>query len=425
MCYTLCATSNGMDPVFIAWDELNIAFSFLINLWWIYIPLLLLLGLMSAYGTYTKLKYISGLKWVLLKLNPPKDPGKSPKAAEHIFAALHGIYSPVKWKDKFFKGKVPDWFSFEIAGTQGEIHFYIRTPEQYKTLVQSQVYAQYPDSEITEVSDDYADWFPLVPDDKYDLLGSEFILNKEDVFPIRTYPEFEEKPSGPGDIKRVDPLASLSEVMSSLEAGENIAIQLLFRPTGDGWVKKGQGAIDKFQGKAPKVAQDFLGKTVWEIDKLIPGHVEVKKEEKKPESTKLTPGKEDSLKAIERKISKLGFESGIRFIYSGLRENFHKTHVSGVIGAFKQFSSPSLNGFKPNKKTGTSAKWPFKAQKEYKQKMFLSRKFKNRAFVSKPFVLNTEELASIYHFPDIGVKTPLMPRIEAKKGEPPSGLPIA
>lgn len=415
-----------MDQVFIVSDELNTVFSFLIDFWWIYVPPLLFLGLLDAYENYNRLKYLSGLKWTLLKLNPPKDPGKSPKAAEHIFAALHGIYSPIKWKDKFFKGKMHDWFSFEIAGAQGEIHFYIRTPEQYKTLVQSQIYAQYPDSEITEVNDDYADWFPSAPDDKYDLLGSELILNKEDVFPIKTYPEFEEKPSGPGDIKRVDPLASLSEVMSSLEAGENIAIQLLFRPTGDGWVKKGQKAIDKFQGKTPKTEQDLLGKTVWEIDKLIPGHVEAKKkEEKKPETARLTPGKEESLKAIERKISKLGFESGIRFIYSGPRENFHKTHVSGIIGAFKQFASQSLNGFKPNKRTGTSAKGPFKAQKEFRQKMILARKFKNRAFVSKPFVLNTEELASLYHFPDIGVKTPLMPRIEAKKGEPPSGLPIA
>lgn len=413
-----------MDQVFIVSDELNTVFSFLIDFWWIYIPLLLFLGLLDAYEHYNKLKYLSGLKWTLLRLSPPKDPGKSPKAAEHIFSALHGIYSPVKWKDRFFKGKIPDWFSFEIAGTQGEIRFYIRTPEQYKTLVQSQIYAQYPDSEITEVADDYADWFPSAPDNKYDFTGSELILNKEDVFPIKTYPDFEEKPGGPGDIRRIDPLASLSEVMSSLEAGENIAIQLLIRPTGDGWIKKGQGAIDKFQGKASKIKPDLLGKTVWEIDKIIPGHVEVKKEEKKPETAKLTPGKEDTLKAIERKISKLGFEGGIRFIYSGLRENFHKTHVSGIIGAFKQFSSESLNGFKPNKKTGTSAKGPFKAQKEFRQKMSLSRKFKNRSFVSKPFVLNTEELASLYHFPDIGVKTPLMPRIEAKTGKPPSGLPI-
>jgi len=39
-------------------------------------------------------------------------------------------------------------------------------------------------------------------------------------------------------------------------------------------------------------------------------------------------------------------------------------------------------------------------------------------------VLNTEELATIYHFPSLTIETPKLRRLETKKGGPPKGLPI-
>ena len=418
-----------MGQVTLITDILKTVFAFLVEFWWTYIPLLLFLGLMSAFESYTRLKYIKAIKWVLLELRIPQDPGKSPKAMEQIFAALHGtLPSPIDWKDKFFKGEMINWFSFEIVGIAGEPHFYIRTPEQYKKLVQSQIYAQYPDSEIIEVAEenDYVNLLsPFLPDNNNDLWGVELILSEKDFYPIRTYPEFEEKSSGPDYVKRIDPLASLAEVISSLEAGEYIGVQLLIRPARDAWVKKGQAEIDKLQGKKPKAGEDILTKAVFEIDKLIPGHVEVKKEEKKPEQTQLTSGKQEAIKAAEKKMSKLGYESGIRFIYAAPKEIFHRTHVSGVVGAFKQFALQTSNSFKLNKKTATSAKWPFKKQREYGKKVIFLKNFKNRSLPMIPFILNIEELATIYHLPDIGVKSPLLPRVEAKKGEPPLGLPIS
>ncbi len=416
-----------MDQVSFVLDSLQNIFLFIAGYWWIFLPVLLFLVLMTAFEAYTKLKYIKAIKWVLLEIKIPQDPGKSPKATEQIFATLHGtLPPPIKWRDKFFKGKMVDWVSLEIVGIGGEIHFYIRTQEQYKKLVQSQIYAQYPDSEISEVADDYVNLLPsTLPDDKYDLFGSEMVLSKEDYYPIRTYPEFEEKSSGPDYVKRIDPLASLAEVMSSLEAGEFLGVQLLIRPTGDGWVKKGQAEMDKLQGKKSKAGENMLSSVVFEIDKLIPGHVEVAKEDKKPEQTQLTSGKQEAIKAAEKKMSKIGYECGIRFIYSGPRENFHRVHVSGVVGAFKQFALQTINSFKLNSTTITAGKWPFKKQKEYNKKIILLNKYKNRSLPMKAFILNTEELATIYHLPDIGVKSPLLPRVEAKKGEPPVGLPIS
>lgn len=415
-----------MDGFFTTLESINTAFGFLIGFWWIYVPLLLLFGLIGAYQNYTTAKYIAGLKWILLEIRVPKEPGRSPRATEQIFTALHGIQGPpIKWKDRFWKGKVPDWFSFEIVGLGGEIHFYVRMTEQYRKLVESQIYAQYPDTELTEV-DDYVNELPAsLPDHTNDLWGAEFMLNKPDAYPIRTYLEFEEKGGGPDDLKRIDPLASLTEVLTSLDPGEYLGIQMLIRPTGDGWVKKAQAEIDKFQGKKPKVGEDIFTKAVWSIDKIVPGYVEPKKDEKKEEKPQLTPGKTDALKAIEHSLTKLGFESGIRFIYAAPKDRFHRPHISGVIGSFKQFSSQALNGFKVNGETTPGGKWPFKSQQEYSKKLFILNKFKSRSFPEKYFVLNTEELATVFHFPDVGVKAPLLPRVETKKGEAPSGLPTS
>ena len=137
-------------------------------------------------------------------------------------------------------------------------------------MVQSQIYAQYPDSEITEVAEDYVNLLSAsLPDDTNDLFGSEIILSKEDYYPIRTYPEFEEKSSGPDYVKRIDPLASLAEVLSSLEVGEFIGCNYLLGPL-EKCGLKGQAEMDKLQGKKPKTGESMLSNFVFEIDKLIP-----------------------------------------------------------------------------------------------------------------------------------------------------------
>ena len=261
-----------MEQLSFTFESLNSALDILASFWWIYSPFLLFFGLTAAFQTYTRTKYIQSLKWTLLEFRIPKEIRKSPKSTEQIFNALHGVFIPLKWHEKFFQGRVIDWFSFEIIGSGGEIHFYIRTPEAYKKLVQSQVYAQYPDTEIKEVAEenDYiTNLSSFLPNDKNDIWGAELVLSKEDAFPIRTYPEFEEVAVGREDVKRVDPMASLAEVLSSLQYGEFIGIQLLIRPTGDAWIKKGQAAVDKIMGKEVKSKPDFMSKLIFALDEFI------------------------------------------------------------------------------------------------------------------------------------------------------------
>ena len=138
----------------------------------------------------------------------------------------------------------------------------------------------------------------------------------------------------------------------------------------------------------------------------------------------LTPGEKEVVKEIEMKIAKIGFETAIRFIYIDKSAAFSRANAAAVLGAFRQFNSQNLNGFKPRKKTITKAKGLLKNLRTIWKKKTLYRFYRERFIPKAVQILNTEELATIYHFPTKMVEAPMVYRIEAKKGEPPAGLPI-
>lgn len=395
-------------------------------------PVLLVLGFYFAWREYKTTEYFNSLNWTLLHIKPPPSVDRSPKAAEQIFAGLHGIYiKPVTWKEKIFKGKLPDYFSLEIVGHDGATNFYVRTLADYKNIVESNIFAQYHDAEITEVDDYMKKWPAILPNREYDVFGSELILSEADVFPIQTHPYFEEKAVDPDAVKRLDPLASVSEVFSTFRPGEDFIIQFLVRPVGDEWVKKAQEEIDKILGKETKKEKTFGDIIFGPLDDALLGGAPAKKEETKEK--KLTAPEEERVKAIGRKISKIGFMSGIRIMYLAKKEVFHRYHFVAVMGTFKQVATANLNSFKVNKKTLTFSKGVFSFlfpsdkgfladQKTFEKKLRLYKKMKSRIPGAKEFMLNVEELATIFHLPGEEVRAPMFPRVEAKKGQPPSGL---
>jgi hypothetical protein len=407
--------------------------------WWVYTPIVLYFILFELYESYTKKKYLSGLTWVLLEVTPPPQIFRSPKIAENFFAGLHGIYSsPVSFKEKFFEGKVQDWVSLEIVSNAGELRFFIRCPDSLRNVIETQLFAQYPDAEI-KLADDYMTTLPEhLPNEEYDLFGAELIFTREQAYPIKTYAEFDEK-GGRDEPERTDPLAPLAEIMSVIGPGEHIGLQLLARPTNDDWVKKeGQAIIDKIMGKTPKAAPgNFLSGIIDVIDSFIPGGAPAaeKKEEKKDlDANKLSPIQKKILEQVENKVGKLVYEGGHRFMYVAKKDVFNKSRISSVIGMFKQLYANNLNSFKPNPDNATKDKgwfhWFFPSDKgfgaekaEFKKKKDLYGDYRKRKFVKKANILSVEEMATLYHLPNTTVGAPSLPRVEAKKGQPPSGLP--
>ena len=124
-----------------------------LGLWWLWLPVVLIALFIELWTKHLKTTAIKALKWTFLEVKVSRDIEKSPKSMEQIFSGLHGIITRIKFLDKYWKGKVQEWFSFEIAGIDGAVYFFIRTPEQFRNLVEAQIHAQYPDAEISEVLD--------------------------------------------------------------------------------------------------------------------------------------------------------------------------------------------------------------------------------------------------------------------------------
>src|SRR3989338_6539517 len=134
-------------------------------------------------------------KWVLLELKIPRNILKTPKAMENVFSALHAIYSKKTgrddFEDQYCKGEDYQWITFELAGYAGGVHFYVRCPQVHRNLVESAIYSEYPDAEIVE-AEDYTQLMPeVLPNETFDLWGQDFILSKENPYPIKTYEFFE------------------------------------------------------------------------------------------------------------------------------------------------------------------------------------------------------------------------------------------
>ena len=140
----------------------------------------------------------------------------------------------------------------------------------------------------------------------------------------------------------------------------------------------------------------------------------------------LPPHIKNVIEAIGIKISKLGFETKSRFIYIARKDQFDKSRVQSFFGAMKQFQALDLNGFKPDKKMKTQRVWFFVDQRvaNLKRRILLGYKYRSNWRGRRMFSLNTEELASLWHFPVITVKAPQVKKSEAKRGEPPVELPI-
>jgi hypothetical protein len=145
---------------------------------------------------------------------------------------------------------------------------------------------------------------------------------------------------------------------------------------------------------------------------------------------------------IQRSIMKYGFDAGGRVVYYAPKDSFNGMRVPvELTSAMRQFAAPEYNQLVMDGGTFTRA-WDFEAWedptgrrsltkeenmfKAYIKRAFYYHEAEGKIFEKpkKPFTLNTEELATIFHFPGKTISTPSFTRIESQKAEPPTNLPI-
>ncbi|RWZ78620.1 MAG: DUF87 domain-containing protein [Candidatus Microsaccharimonas sossegonensis] len=361
--------------------------------WYIWIPIVLILGFLT-WRNYRKAEQIApNVESDLLILEIPKTNDKQELAAEQLFASLHGILRD-KTERKMNNG-IQEHLSFEIASVSGQIRFYTWVPKPLRSFVESQIYSQYPTVQIREADEDY-----VTHEREHSVIyTSEIVLTDPEVLPIKTFQNFE-----------VDPLAGITGTLAKLEqTGEEIWIQILVRPIADEWHKQSEawikgvksGKTSIFGGSGGGVSF-FAGifEALW----------------KPPEdSAKAAAPKELSdrnktrIAEAEKKATKLGYQVKIRLAYLGDNQVTARQRMQAIVGTFKQYNSTNLNGFKVS-----SASFKTEDLSKYRQ----------RSFGRSGFILNIEELASVFHLPHTNVETPNIVWASSKTAEPPAKLPV-
>lgn len=391
---------------------------FLLESAFVWMPLGLGFIFWQLWLNYIRQYWIASQEWILLEIKMPREISKSPAAMEVVLTALHQT-SDGNLIDKFIKGRVRSWFSLELVSTGGTLHFYIRAQKNFKNLIEAQIYSQYPQVEVHEV-DDYVREIPYDPTKAdWELWAAELKFLKEDAYPIKTYVDYG-LDKDPKEEFKIDPMLPMIEMLGSLGPSEHAWVQWLVVATRDRFNKPGT----------------WFGKQNWrkEAEKLVDKLTE--KEKSKNDAGiitgefKLTTWQRDIVKAVERGISKLAFDTGIRLVYTAPKDIFSKAVVAGIGSSVKQYNSEHLNGFKPLRSTSFDYPWQDPTGKrltKLKRKMF--RAYCDRGYFFapyhlKPMVLNTEELATMYHFPGQVAETPTLDRIGSKRAEPPANLPI-
>ncbi len=362
--------------------------------WYVWMPIVAVL-LFLTWRNYQRPSVKEAAESTLLILEIPRANDKSELAAEQLFASLHGILRDKK-ELRISKG-VQEHLSFEVASVNGQIRFYAWVPKNLQSFVEGQIYSQYPTVQIHKADEDYT-----THDRNHTVVyTSEIVPTDNEMLPIKTFQNFE-----------VDPLAGITGTLAKLETtGEEIWIQILARPIADEWHRSADRWIQSIKGGNPFNAlfggQGFNIRwfgTFFEALWKPPEHGTTESGEKV-----LSDREKTRIAEAEKKATKLGYQTKIRIAYLGESQTNAKLQMQAIVGTFKQFNSTNLNGFKG---VNTSFR---------KEELV---KYKTRSFNDQGFILNIEELASVFHLPHTNVETPNIVWASSKTAEPPAKLPI-
>ena len=409
---------------------------------------------------YIRQDFISGIEYNLLEIIPPREVTRNPLTMELFITNALYHFSNKGGREEYWQGAVWFWFSLEIVSIEGQVHFYIRTPSRIRGLIETQMYAQYPQAQVKLVEDYTLAVDEFSPKSAWKGWGCEFRLRNPEAFPIKTYQDYGLN-EDPDEEYKIDPISPVIEFFGSLGKGEQAWLQIVITPSKKMWKTKGT-----WFGKHDWVeeARRQLKETLDPYARQHPRRFEegLTIEYRTPDFLK------NVAKAMASKPEKLGFETGIRAMYVAKKEAWSMNNRRNIRLIFRQYAKPDCNELlRFNSTQGDalgSSIFPLSAKQvehlanrmlhEYRERafyhlpmrhhlfsehsfakiipfrlleigvMFIVKKFFLPYFHHQTYVLNTEEIATLWHFPGQILKTPTLERIESKEASPPSNLPV-
>lgn len=312
-------------------------------------------------------------------------------AAEAIFSSVGGL-DPKLGMKAWFIGR-HDEISFEIVAAQKLIKFYITIPKHMQSFVEQQISASYPDA-FLEVVEDYNLFTPTCT-----ILGSYLTFVRQNCFPIKTYRKLDQ-----------DPLNSITNVLSKIPDGDAAAFQFVVRSAHKKWRKYGVDLATRMQ-QGVSLEQALKGKKKGKksfLEQL--GLSEASKEKEPEQDYRLSPQEEEVVKGLQEKASKAGLEVTIRVVTSSEHPKQAEMILQNMLNAFSQFNVYQYgNAF---------------VKKVPRKKQNLIRQFIHRIIDEKyKVVMNSEELASLWHMPLPWTETPNIKWLGARSAAAPTNVP--
>lgn len=324
---------------------------------------------------------------VVMQILVPRENEKAALAAEQMFASIHGVLGA--------NVRGSDVISFEIASTdENGIRFFVVAPQHLSRFIEGQIYAQYPNADIEYVQDYVVN---TGEEGNVFVTTGEIEMEKDAIFPIKTFRSFE-----------VDPLAAITGAMSELNRYEQVWLQVIVRPVSNYWQSKSKDYIT-----ATKEGRSLDGPTFGQaLSTFVKGVGSAMSVDEKPaqkEIVKLLPGQEEELSEIANKMLKVGFEFKIRVVTKAENQFRSEQLLRDVVASFKQFTTAHLNNLVYAK--------PDKGGED------MYGDYIKRDIGKEQDIVNIEELASLYHLPNISVETPNIAWSRSRKLEPPMNIP--
>jgi type IV secretory pathway TraG/TraD family ATPase VirD4 len=319
--------------------------------------------------------------------------------AETMFSAIGGRRAERGFK-AWLLGR-SDHYSFEIVANRKKIVWYVVAPQGEGQYLEQQINAHYPDA-IVEPVDDYN-----IFKNSTSIKAGYLRTRRKFIFPIKTYEK-----------QDADPMNSIINVMSKLSENEALALQFTVRSAKAEWHKAGQGiGRHLMSGKNLKQALSLSSRNpfmavmadIWEHTRSVSEQEKIKQQSNI--QPRLTQMEEEMLRAIEEKNSKAGLDVNLRIIVSAENEGRASAYLERLSSAFGQYNLYEYgNSFVNKIRIANQSKLI---------NDFIYRRF-NRSI---GFILNTEELASLYHFPLRTAETPNILWLTAKHASAPSNIP--
>ncbi len=314
--------------------------------------------------------------------------------AETMFSSIAGLKGE-KGLTKWFYGR-NDHIAFEIVVKDGIISFYVAVPDRWKEFVEQQIHAQYPHAEITP-ENDYNIFKP-----KSHIVGAYLFLKNRSAFPLKTYKKMDS-----------DPLVAILNPLSKMSENDGALIQFIVRPATPYWRRQGVHMIrdiregQKFEYVANRSA--FLRSLIRWKKVLFPKSHDPAKQGHTQEYH-LTQMEEEMVKSMEEKISHGGLELTIRMISSADNKQVAQLNLENMVNSFSQY-----NIYRYGNSFGAAV--PRKQNKLIRDSIFRSMDTK------RYMVVNTEEIASLWHLPVPNTETPHINWLGARKAPPPVNMP--